>query len=153
MRRVQGMYPVHVPAGTGYRGTQTRGVYPCTPDTRCTAVPPMSEDDLLAGVLDLFRLYGWRTFHVRPGRVAHGWRTAVSGDGVGWPDLFAIGPKPSTSTRSRRSRLIAAELKVGRNRPTEAQTAWLEALAAAGVDVFCWTPADYPDGIAAELAR
>ena len=82
----------------------------------------MSESDLLTGVLDLLRLYGWRCIHVRPGRVAHGWRTAVSGDGIGWPDLFAV----------RGSRLIAAELKTDRGRVTTEQAAWLEALGGCG---------------------
>ena len=97
----------------------------------------MSEGDLLRGVFDLSRALGWRTLHIRPARTALSWRTAVSGDGIGWPDLFAI----------RGSRIVAAELKSGRGRVTPEQRAWLEALAAAGCETFTWREADYPDAM------
>lgn len=101
----------------------------------------MTENDLLSGTLDLARLLGWRTIHVRPGRVAHGWRTTVSGDGIGWPDVFAV----------RGARVIAAELKTKRGRLTDEQAAWLEALETAGVETHIWRPEHYPDLIAAVL--
>ena len=101
----------------------------------------MSENDLLRGTLDLCRGLHWRTFHVRPGRTAMSWRTAVSGDGVGWPDIFAV----------KASRSIAIELKVGRGRLTHAQADWLEALRAAGVECHVFTEHDYPDRIAQVL--
>lgn len=103
----------------------------------------MTESDLTTGVLDLMRVLGYRTIHVRPGRVAHGWRTTVSGDGVGWPDVFGVGP----DRPGRPRRLIAAELKVGRRKLTPEQDEWLVALEAAGVECFRWTDADYPDHI------
>ena len=101
----------------------------------------MTENDLLAGVLDILRVTGWRSIHVRPGRVAHGWRTAVSGDGTGWPDVFAV----------RGSRAIAAELKSGLGRLTPEQVAWLAALGDAGIETHVWNPAMYPDQIAEVL--
>lgn len=101
----------------------------------------MTENDLLAGVLDLLRLFGWRSIHVRPARTAHGWRTPVQGDGTGWPDLYAV----------RGDRALAAELKADRGRVSPEQAAWLDALRAAGVSVHVWRPADYPDAIAAVL--
>lgn len=88
---------------------------------------PLRESDLLAGVLDLARLLGWRT--------------AVAGDGAGFPDLLAV----------RGERIVAAELKADRGRVTPAQTPWLAVLAAAGVAVYVWRPADYPDVIAETL--
>lgn len=102
----------------------------------------MTESALLLGVLDIARLLGWRSLHLRPARTAHGWRTAVAGDGVGWPDLFMV----------RGHRIVAAELKAGRGRTTPEQDAWLAALALAGVETFLWRPADYPERIA-ELLR
>lgn len=53
--------------------------------------PRMTEQQLLANVLDLCRLLGLRTAHFRPAQTAHGWRTPVSGDGQGWPDLVIVG--------------------------------------------------------------
>jgi hypothetical protein len=103
----------------------------------------VTEADLLRGVLDLCRLLGWRTLHLRPARTSHGWRTPVQGDGVGWPDVFAVQP------RSRR--IVAAELKAEGGRLTADQDAWLADLAASGVEVFTWRPADYPDAIAEVL--
>ena len=50
-------------------------------------------------------------------------------------------------------RIIAAELKVRRNRPTSAQVAWLEALAAAGVETFLWTDTDWTSGVIENVLR
>ena len=97
----------------------------------------MSESDLLQGVLDMSRALGWRTVHIRRARTALSWRTAVSGDGIGWPDLFAV----------RGSRIVAGELKVGRGRVTPEQAAWLDALRAAGVECHVWREADFPDRV------
>jgi hypothetical protein len=102
---------------------------------------PMSESDLLRGVLDIAKLYNWRSLHLRPARTTHGWRTAVAGDGVGFPDLLLV----------RGRSLVAAELKAERGRLTAEQDAWLYDLAAAGVDIHIWRPRDYPDHIAEVL--
>ena len=60
-----------------------------------------------------------------------------SHSGVGWPDLFMV----------KGGRAIAAELKVGRRKPTEAQLSWLEALAdVPGVEAHLWTDALWHDG-------
>jgi hypothetical protein len=101
----------------------------------------MSESDLLAGVLDLARILGWRSLHLRPARTAHGWATAVSGDGVGFPDLLLV----------RRNRIVALELKAAKGRVTPEQAAWLDALREAGADARVIWPADYPDAVAAIL--
>lgn len=93
----------------------------------------MTEAQFTRQVLQLFRLTGWRTFHARPARMKRGWRTAVSGSGVGFLDILAI----------KERRLLVVELKVGRNRTTPAQDAWLDAFTAAGVETFLWTPDDW----------
>lgn len=90
----------------------------------------ITEAEFTAQVIELARLHGWRTLHLRPARTSKGWRTPVQGDGVGWPDLFLV----------RGDVAIAAELKVGRNRVTSDQQAWLDDLCHAGVMVFIWQP-------------
>lgn len=99
----------------------------------------MTENELLTGVLDVCRLLGWRTIHLRPARSATSWRTAVHG--VGFPDVLAV----------RGSRIVAAELKVGRKQLTAEQGRWLTDLAAAGADCHVWRETDYPDGIVEAL--
>lgn len=90
-----------------------------------------SEAAFTRQVLQFARLLRWRTAHFRPGLTQSGrWVTAVQGDGAGFPDLLlARGP-----------RLVVAELKVGRNKPTEAQEDWLRAFNAAGVEAYVWRP-------------
>lgn len=90
----------------------------------------MTERDLTSQVLQLARLRGWRSAHFLPARTSSGgWHTAVQGDGVGFPDLVLV----------RKGVVIVAELKVGKNRPTPEQTAWLEAFRQAGVMAYLWT--------------
>jgi hypothetical protein len=108
-----------------------------------TALPSMREAELQAGVVDLAHALGYRVAHFRPAMTAHGWRTPVSADGAGFPDLVLC--------RARDGRIIVAELKAEKGRVTEAQRAWLDDLSAAGVPVFTWWPADYPDRIAGVL--
>jgi len=46
-----------------------------------------------ACVVEVARLAGWRTLHIRPARRADGsWRTPIGGDGKGWPDLTLVRP-------------------------------------------------------------
>lgn len=96
---------------------------------------PMSEADLLTAVLDLCRVLHLRTAHFRPAKTEKGWRTAVSGDGKGFPDLIIVG-----------SRLIARELKAERGRLSPEQVAWRGALFIAGVDATAWYPSDWRSG-------
>lgn len=95
----------------------------------------MKEDELLANVLELCGLLHVRTAHFRPAQTSHGWRTAVSGDGAGWPDLVIVG-----------RRVIYRELKtdVGRLRPD--QRTWIAALLTSGQDIDIWRPKDWRSG-------
>jgi hypothetical protein len=95
----------------------------------------VTERDFTRAVLDAFRLFGWRTLHVRPARTAAGWRTPLQGDGQGWPDVFAV----------RGPRLIAAELKAERGQLGPGQAEWLAVLAAAGVETHTWRPSQWPE--------
>lgn len=104
------------------------------------AVTPLSEDDFLAQILDLAALCNWETFHVRPARTAHGWRTATQGTmAKGWPDLVLL--------RTRDLRLLFVELKRDGGKTTPDQNRVLDAL----VEVTCepdqlvrvWRPKDW----------
>ena len=99
-------------------------------------LPRITEAEFLEQVIKFAKLHGWRVAHFRPARTATGWRTAVSGDGVGWPDLILV----------KGRWLIAAELKrSAKEKPRPEQVAWLDALAAAGVNVFIWSPEYWPE--------
>lgn len=96
----------------------------------------VSEDDLLRAVLSLCALYNWRTLHVRPAITAKGYRTAVQGTGVGFPDVLAV--KGST--------LIVAELKSDKGKLTDAQELWLRAWEPIASLVTVWRPIDWENG-------
>jgi hypothetical protein len=95
---------------------------------------PVSEDDLLAFVIDLARQRGWLTYHTRFSR----------GSDAGFPDLVLLRPP----------RLVLAELKRDGKNPTPAQGQWLGELeqvalalelehgGRAGLEVYIWRPAD-----------
>ncbi|HJZ58386.1 MAG TPA: VRR-NUC domain-containing protein [Gemmataceae bacterium] len=97
---------------------------------------PSGDDDeetFTRRVIAFAQEHGWRAIHLRPARTASGWRTAVSGNGKGFPDLLLV----------RGEELLVAELKVGKNRPTPEQRTWLAAFAAAGVRAYTWRPTDW----------
>lgn len=86
-------------------------------------------------VIDVAHLYGWRVAHFRPAQDSHGrWRTAVQGDGKGFPDLLLV-----------RERVIAAELKSDDGTLSVDQMLWLSAFEAAGIETHVWRPADLPN--------
>lgn len=95
----------------------------------------MTESAFLTQVLALARLRNWRCLHLRPARTAKGWRTAVQGDGVGFPDLLLVRPP----------RLLVAELKSATGRLTGEQAAWLFAFQQAGIKTYVWRPGDWPE--------
>jgi hypothetical protein len=87
-------------------------------------------------VIQMARLFGWRCAHFRASMNRRGkWSTAVQGDGAGFPDLLLVNAKAG--------RTIAAELKVGRNKPTQEQTLWLAAFAQAGIEAVVWYPSQW----------
>jgi hypothetical protein len=96
----------------------------------------MTEPELLAAVLDLARVFGWRTAHFRAAQTRYGWRTPVQGDGAGFPDLVVV----------RGSRVIAIELKSDTGKVTAEQRLWLDALTDAGVLTCIWRPEHWRDG-------
>ena len=78
----------------------------------------ISEADLQTAIVDLAHLYGWHVAHFRPAMTTHGWRTPVSADGKGFPDLCMV----------KGNKLIFWEVKSGRQLPSKEQTEWLERL-------------------------
>jgi hypothetical protein len=95
----------------------------------------ITEAAFTAQVLAMARLHGWRSAHFRPARTKTGWRTAVAGDGVGFPDLLLV--------RARTKQMLVAELKVPPNRTTPEQDRWLAEFEVTGVAAYTWTPADW----------
>lgn len=100
----------------------------------------MSEAEFTTAVIDFARSLGYRVAHFRPARVTgkdgkETWRTAVQGDGKGFPDVLFL----------RGSSLFVAELKVGKNKTTREQDEWLSAFRAAGVRAFVWRPCDWEE--------
>lgn len=106
------------------------------------AAVKVTEAEFTTQVLKLAKLRGWRSAHFRPAETKKGWRTAVQGDGKGFPDLVLL----------RGEDIIVAELKVGRNKPTTEQEEWLEAFNRANVSAWVWTPNDWPE-IESRLGR
>lgn len=126
----------------------------CGKQTRTTSgycmdcQPTLLEADLQAAIIETARTFGWRVAHFRPARTKHGWKTAVAADGKGFPDLVLV----------RGDRLIFAELKSDRGKPSPDQEAWLAGLELVAqacdlVEVHLWTPADWPERIVEILTR
>jgi hypothetical protein len=104
----------------------------------------MTEAELTAAVLELLDLFGWRAIHARPARTAHGWRTPLQGPtAIGFPDILAV----------RGDRILAAELKVGRNTVTPEQAVWLAVLAQAGAEAHEWRETEWTDGTIERVIR
>lgn len=102
--------------------------------------PEMSEKELMQGVIDTARIFGWRVAHFRSVPVKRGkatvWMTPVQADGKGFPDLVLV-----------RERVLWVELKVGGNVLSEEQAQWLEALRGAGQVAVVWTEDEWHRGI------
>lgn len=106
----------------------------------------MTEDQLLRCVIDLAHVHHWRVAHFRPARTERGYRTAVQGDGVGFPDLLML----------RGGRMVVAELKGERGRLTTEQHDWIAAFdlflfPSEQKAVYVWRPAHWPEAIEAVL--
>jgi len=100
---------------------------------KSNALPSVTEEEFTNQVLELAKLYHWRSAHFRQARTDKGWRTAVSGDGKGFPDTILV----------KGSRIIVAELKVGKNQATPEQELWLEAFRLTPAEVYVWRPDDW----------
>lgn len=91
-----------------------------------------TEAEFQKAVIEYAQMRGWRVAHFRPARTEKGWRTAVTGDGVGFPDLVLV-----------RRRVIFAELKSDTGCVSVAQADWINALHDAGQEAYVWRPKDW----------
>lgn len=92
-----------------------------------TPAPPAdlaTESDYYRTVIDAAHILGWRVAHFRPARTTKGWRTAVQGDGKGFPDFVLV--------HAGAGRVWFVELKRGIARLSPEQEQWGEALSRAG---------------------
>lgn len=96
-----------------------------------------SEAGFQQAVIEYAQLRGWKVLHIRKARRKKdgAWVTPVAADGKGWVDLFMV----------RGDRLVAAELKFGKNTLTQEQADWLNVLHETGkVEAYNWYPEDWP---------
>ena len=101
--------------------------------TRARLDAQMTEADWQGQVIAFARLRGWLVAHFRPARTAQGWRTPVTADGAGFPDLVLV-----------RERVVLVELKSEAGRVSVEQRRWLIALEAAHAEHYLWRPSDWP---------
>jgi hypothetical protein len=102
----------------------------------------LTEDQLLKATLDVAKLYGWHSFHVRPARTEKGWRSPVQGDGKGFPDLVL----------AKRDRLIFAELKGVTGTLTREQWQWRDVLEP-HAPFYVWRPSAWESGDIASILK
>lgn len=104
-------------------------------NVRTSKMPAESEEDFQSWVIDLAHTMGWLVAHFRAARTKTGWRTAVSADGEGFPDLLL----------TRGAVTIFAETKSETGRLSPQQRVWLQTLAENPRNrCFVWRPADRP---------
>jgi hypothetical protein len=107
-----------------------------------TTLASMTEQQLLDNVIELGHLFGWRIAHFRPALTKHGWRTPVSADGQGFPDLVLV-----------RDRVLFVELKAARGRMSPEQLDWAAALVNGSAEYHTWRPIDWLDGTIEAVLR
>jgi len=100
-----------------------------THDTRPTTERALSEAQFQQQIIELAKLRGWLVAHFRPAMNRRGvWATPMAGD-PGYPDL----------TLARRGKVIFAELKSEKGKPSDAQLGWLVSLP----NSYVWKPSDW----------
>jgi hypothetical protein len=100
-----------------------------------TRAPEVTEAQFLEQVLQLAKIFGWRTAPFRPAKTTHGWRTAVQGDGKGFPDLVLVRPP----------QIIFAELKSAKGSIGPEQAEWLTDIDGCDIPAYVWRPRDLDD--------
>jgi hypothetical protein len=91
----------------------------------------LSEAEFQQRVMDAARMAGWMCVHFRPAKSQRGrWVTPMAGD-KGFPDLVL----------AKDGRVLLAELKTDKGKPTAEQQAWLAAVGGHG---RLWRPENWP---------
>lgn len=83
-----------------------------------------TEKQFMGRVIALAKLNGWKVYHTHDSRRSE----------PGFPDLVLV-----------RERVIFAELKADKGKPTKAQREWLLALESGGATFLVWRPRDWDD--------
>lgn len=91
-------------------------------------------------VIEAAHLFGWRHLHVRRS-IGKGRKWTTATNVRGWPDLFLW--------NETQRRTMAVELKSATGVVEPDQEAVLASLAAAGLEVHVWRPADLDDALRA----
>ena len=102
--------------------------------------PVMRGGELQKAVIDYSRALGWKVAHFQSVLATRkdgsaSWRTPVSADGKGFPDLLMV----------KGDQIVAAEIKGDGDRLRPEQEEWLVALQKAGVACFVVTPQEWHD--------
>lgn len=93
----------------------------------------MTEAQWQEQVIAFARLRAWLVAHFRPAQTSQGWRTPVTADGAGFPDLVLV-----------RERVVVVELKSETGRVSVEQRRWAIALKLAHAEHYLWRPSDWP---------
>lgn len=93
----------------------------------------LTEEGFQTKLIHWARKHGWLVHHTRHAKIREGrYITPIQGD-VGFPDLVLV----------KDGRVVFAELKVGRNRPSSDQIRWGEALKQTPAEYYLWRPEDW----------
>lgn len=92
----------------------------------------MTEDDLLTGIIDALNVGGWLWTHTRRSDLGQ----TMGMPGV--PDIIAVHP-------TRRTQIVALELKSAKGRMRPGQLEWLTAMRDNGADARVVTPDSYDE--------
>jgi hypothetical protein len=105
---------------------------------KATTPARITEEVLQDQFIKFANALGWTVAHFRPAMLKDGtYRTAVSGDGKGFPDNVCVHPQ--------QGRVIYAELKSKTGALSVEQKMWRDILLAAGQEWHCWKPSDWEE--------
>jgi hypothetical protein len=102
----------------------------------------VTETELQSAVIECAQLLGWRVAHFRPALTAKGWRTPVSGDGKGFPDLVLV-----------KGDVLFVELKSDSGKQSPEQHEWARAIVKASGEFHLWRPRDWISGAVEAVLR
>ena len=94
---------------------------------------PMSEAQLQSAIVELAHALGYRAAHFRPSLTSKGWRTPVSADGKGFPDLNLV----------KKGRVVYIECKSEKGKQSPEQIEWELAIRTSGAEYFLFRPSDW----------